>query len=177
MSGVEFDPQPDVTGDVRRRPDGIPWISRDAREQQRMIDHVIGRLNDETALSAIQEAEFDTDLLAVPRRISKEEAMSYADRGDYKFLRRLYPHLAKYLNPSAPAPLVQGQRPPHKNVYHRYWASMIVNDVKRIRRIWLEDFNRRRRPETAEPSAANIVAVYRGIDIGEVRAALKLLSR
>jgi hypothetical protein len=162
---------------VSSRPDGIPWISRDAREQQRMTDYVIERLIGENALSAIQEAEFDLNLLAVRRRISKEEAMSNADRGDYKFLRRLFPHLAKYLNPPAPAPRKRGQRPPHKNVWRRFWAEGIADDIERVRRIWREDFGRQRRPDKAEPSAAKIVAVYRGIDISKVHAALKLLSR
>ena len=68
----------------------IPWISHDERAQQRMIEHVIDRLNGEAALSQIQEDEFNSNLFDVLRQISEEEqrisqekrALSCADRGD-----------------------------------------------------------------------------------------------
>lgn len=150
--------------------DKPPWKARNRREQQAMIDFVIGELLAED----VQNDEWGNRLLSgwdgtvdpmVRFRSSLEAAKQAARRGDLGPLRSLLPDLAEFLDEPK---RVRGQRRPHRqlvggNAFSDYGANLEgrAADVERVRAIWRREYDGRwKRHRDERPDAEDIVDEY-----------------
>jgi hypothetical protein len=159
-----------------------PWQATSERERQQMVEWVIEQLNG-------QDAEYDMLQYALDEerdyyaplpveeqcRLRFKEAIRRARRhDDVELLRRLYPEIAEFIHPPKRP---RGRRRSYpKDVWGRYAADGIVDDVKRVRELWRVNYGKWKR-HGLRPTAEQIVAVRRGWTEGKVLAAIKLVSR
>jgi hypothetical protein len=105
-----------------------------------------------------------------PDETAEERAMRVADEGDIEPLKKLYPHLARFLFP--PVGSTKGDRRPKDPYKGSIWAKAAAADAVMIRAIWLESYGVWKRRK--EPTAAGIAAgLYDGVDVRSVKTALK----
>jgi hypothetical protein len=159
-----------------------PWKAVDARGRRLMTDWVLDQLEAQDAEDAIHQEELDAtrDYYApLPRaeqqRLRLKEAIRQGWKNNVGPLRRLYPEIAEFIYPPKRD---QGQRrTSQKDMWGRYTAHMIADDVKRVRALWKANYDGKWKRRGLRPTAEEIVAERRGWTEDEVFAAIKLLSR
>jgi hypothetical protein len=166
-----------------------PWQATDKRERDQMKEWVIAQLNDQDAEAGMRQHELDAarDYHApLPeeeqQRLWFDKVIRKARRGDVRALRvlgwmvsQIDPRIAEFIQPLK---RVRGRRRSYpRRSFRRFWAIMIVDDVRRVRELWQAKYHKWKRRRGLRPTAAEIIAERRGCTEDDVMAAMKLLSR
>jgi hypothetical protein len=158
-----------------------PWKATCERERDQMVEWVIAQLDAQDAEYHMRQHELDAERdyyaplpVAEQQRLQLEEAILKARRGDARQLRKLFPNIAEFIHP--PQRRQGKRRTSQKDVWGRYAAEMVDDDVKQVRALWKAHYGKWKR-RGLRPTAEEIVAERRGWTEDEVIAAVKLLSR
>jgi hypothetical protein len=159
-----------------------PWKATDKFQQRAMVEWVIAQLDDQDAEAGMRQYELDAarDYYApLPeeeqQRLWFEVAVRRARSGNAGLLRGLYPEIAEFIQPPKRK---QGRRRSYpRRDFGRYWASMIADDIRRVRELWQVNYDGKWKRRGLRPTAEEIVAERRGCTEDDVIAAMKLLSR
>jgi hypothetical protein len=100
-------------------------------------------------------------------------AKEAARQGDFTLLRRMFPELARFLNP--PSKLGQGKRPRQPDYsFKQHHMRQAIDDVHRIRQIWAQHYGRwKRHYDDRDVSAEAIAAARHDLDVATVREAMR----
>jgi hypothetical protein len=136
-----------------------PYTAKDQRDRQEMIEWVCQKLLED-------EQRMFTPLinaLSDPHYTSNEElAIQQAERGNITPLREIYPKLARFLCP--PKKRQQKKDLPRDDdedfLPHDDDIEWVAFDVRRIRDLWQEYYNKKRRYKTDGASAYEIAVIY-----------------
>jgi hypothetical protein len=155
-----------------------PWIATCERERDQMVRWVIAQLDTQDAEDGMRQHELDaTRDYCAPLPVEELQRLRFEEvirRGDVETLRRLYPEIAKFIHrPKRP----QGRRRSYpRNNWGHYWASMIADDVRRVREIWKANYDGKWKRRGLRPTAEEIVAERRGLTKDDVIGAIRLLQ-
>jgi hypothetical protein len=144
------------------------WECRTASEEKAMTDWVNAELN-RIKIDSENFVRYGESRLTLDERYVLERAIEEADRGNIESLRRLHPHLARFL------------QPPELGVGEKYQkdnsndlVNKAVGDVQTIRLLWRRYFpDHKRRPKGDLVKAEQIAADRHGVDVKAVESKLK----
>jgi hypothetical protein len=127
------------------------WECHNARDARAMVAWVNAKLDQMDTISE-RFVRYGESVLESDEAYVLAQAIKQADNGDIEPLRRLYPHLAGFLR----RPKRQRGKRFAKN--NRSPVKEAVYDVKRIRDLWLVNYQKKKRSKdlvTAEQIAAD----------------------
>jgi hypothetical protein len=149
-----------------------PWHARDAQGRRMMIEWVNSELDRQLKVETDQKmANFD-------QKEFQDWSVEYgpeildAEHGNIEPLRKRLPTLAKFLHlPKQEGP---GKRFPKLRRRHQHNVRYAVNDVKRIRTLWRQQYNKRNRHKEDGPLAEEIAAGrWPGVTVDDIITQMK----
>jgi hypothetical protein len=144
------------------------WECQTPSEAKAMTDWVNAEL-DWIKIHSENFVRYGESTLTLDERYALEQAIEEADRGNVASLQRLYPHLARFLQPPA---LGVGEKYPKDNSNDPVNKAMV--DVETIHLLWRRYFlDHKRRPKGDLVKAEQIAADRHGVDIKAVESKLK----
>jgi hypothetical protein len=134
------------------------WKCRNEHEAKAMTDWVNDQL-DQIEIVSERFSRYGETVLSEDDKYLIEQAIEQADKGDIEPLRRLFPHLARFM---CRPPRERGKRFP-KNTEDDP-VRRAAADVKLIRALWAKHYGKKNRPPNDRVTAVQIAADRWGVN-------------